>query len=171
MDVATSRTESEFYRGRRRTQRMGRWGWIGSNAGVLCRRGCNLRVRLSVCPLAYLKNYATKLHEILSTSGPITCMGLYFALKTIQCCVLPLLLLRTQSTNGVLFVWVSVCLSVRKHISGTTHLVDCNFIIRMSYMNAYWLNNGLFLCYQYVMFYFTVCRRIVCRNALCHFVY
>jgi len=26
----------------------------------------------------------------------------------------------------------------------SSNLVDCNFIIRMLYMNAYWLNNGLF---------------------------
>jgi len=33
----------------------------------------------------------------------------------------------------------------------TSNLVDCNFIIRMLYLNAYWLNIGL--CYKYVTFY------------------
>jgi len=123
MDVATSRTESEFYRGRRRPERMGRWGWIGSNAGVLCRRGCNLRVRLSVCPLAYPKNYATKLHEILSTSGPITCVGLYFALKTIQCCVLPLLLLAAPSRRTEYCSFESLCVCLSASISPELHIL------------------------------------------------
>ena len=51
----------------------------------------------------------------------------------------------------------------------SSNLVDCNFIIRTLYLNAYWLNNGLF--YVTSMLCFTVCRSIVCQNALCHFIY
>jgi len=40
----------------------------------------------------------------------------------------------------------------------TSNLVDCNFIVRMLYLNAYWLNIGL--RYKYVIF-FTVCRRYI----------
>ena len=36
----------------------------------------------------------------------------------------------------------------------SSNLVDCNFIIRMLYLNAYWLNNGLFmLLVCYVLLY------------------
>jgi len=36
----------------------------------------------------------------------------------------------------------------------SSNLVDCNFIIRMLYLNAYWLNNGLFmLLICYVLLY------------------
>jgi len=53
----------------------------------------------------------------------------------------------------------------------TSNLVDCNFIIRMLYLNAYWLNIGL--RYKYVIFllYVVAISLIVCQNALCHFVY
>jgi len=40
----------------------------------------------------------------------------------------------------------------------TSNLVDGNFIIRMLYLNAYWLNIGL--RYKYVIF-FTVCRSYI----------
>ena len=52
-----------------------------------------------------------------------------------------------------------------------SNLVDCNFIIRMLYLNAYWLNIGL--RYKYVIFllYVVAISLIVCQNALCHFVY
>ena len=50
----------------------------------------------------------------------------------------------------------------------SSNLVDCNFIIRMLYLNTYWLNNGLFML---LVRCFTVCRTTVCQNALCHFIY
>ena len=59
----------------------------------------------------------------------------------------------------------------RTLLERTSNLVDYNFIIRMLYLNAYWLNIGL--RYKYVIFllYVVAISPIVCQNALCHFVY
>ena len=46
----------------------------------------------------------------------------------------------------------------------SSNLVDCNFIIRMLYLNAYWLNNGLFMllvCYV-LLYVVALCVKMRC---------